>query len=103
MTELNTDTFDLAIKDPGLTLVDFWAGWCMPCKIFSPVIESLADEMDGRASFAKVDIDENQSLAVRYGIESIPTVLFFKDGKVVDRLVGVRQRGEVISAIEKHI
>jgi len=70
------------------TVVDFYADWCGPCRMVSPVIESLSQEYAGRVNFAKVNTDENQGLSARYGIMSIPTVMIFKNGKVIDKIVG---------------
>jgi thioredoxin 1 len=69
-------------------LVDFWATWCGPCRAIAPHLDALADEFDGRLKIAKVDIDEHPNIATRYGVQSIPTLLLFKDGKVVDKMVG---------------
>jgi thioredoxin 1 len=69
-------------------MVDFWATWCGPCKIVAPHVEALADEFAGRAIIAKVDVDSNRQTAIKFGIQSIPTLLFFKGGKVVDRVIG---------------
>jgi thioredoxin 1 len=69
-------------------MVDFWATWCGPCKIIAPHVEALADEFAGRAVIAKVDVDSNRQTAIKFGIQSIPTLLFFKGGKVVDRVIG---------------
>ena len=103
MTELNNDSFKIAVEESTPTLVDFWAGWCMPCKIFAPVVEEISHEMDGRANFAKVDIDECPELAAELGIESIPTLILFKDGEELDRIVGMRPRKDVIEMIEGHL
>ena len=70
-------------------LVDFWASWCGPCRMLGPVIEDLAGQYEGKAVVGKVNVDDEQELAIRYGVMSIPTVIFFKDGKEIDRKVGV--------------
>ena len=86
---LTEKDFDTTI-DQGVTLVDFWAGWCGPCKMLAPVIEGLAARYDGKAKVAKVDIDAEMGLATRFGIMSIPTVLVFRDGKLEAQTVGVQ-------------
>lgn len=86
---LKTDNFDSAVAK-GVTLVDFWAAWCGPCKMLAPVIDGLAAKYEGRAAVAKVNIDEEMDLASRYGIMSIPTILLFRDGQLVQRTVGVQ-------------
>lgn len=83
------DGFDKAISSGSLVMVDFWASWCGPCKMVAPVIESLADRYEGKAIVGKVNTDDEQELAVKYGILSIPTVIFFKDGVELDRKIGV--------------
>lgn len=72
----------------GVTLVDFWAPWCGPCRMLSPVIDKLAEEFNGKAKVCKVNTDEQEELSAQFGIRSIPTMLFFKDGAVVDQMVG---------------
>ena len=89
LKHLTETDFDATIAE-GTVLVDFWATWCGPCRMLGPVIEQLAADFDGKATVAKVDVDECSALAMRYGIQSIPTVIVFKDGKPVHTLVGLR-------------
>jgi len=90
--ELNNDNFEATIKE-GVTMVDFWAPWCGPCRMIAPVVEELAVDFEGKATIAKVNTDEEQDIAVKYGIRSIPSILFFKDGEVVDQMVGASGKG----------
>ena len=83
-------SFDAALAEGKLVMVDFWANWCMPCRMLGPVIEQLAQDYEGKAVIGKVDVDEQGELAMRYGVMSIPTVVLFKDGKEVQRTVGVQ-------------
>lgn len=86
---LNQGDFErVVLKSSTPTVVDFYADWCGPCRVVGPVIESLSKEYDGMVNFAKVDTDANQGLAIRYEIMSIPTVMIFKDGRIVGRIVG---------------
>ena len=85
--ELTAGNFEETVGS-GLAVVDFWAPWCGPCRMVAPIIEELAEEYDGKAKICKVNTDEEQDLAVKSGIRSIPTILFLKDGKVVDQMVG---------------
>ncbi len=87
---LNKEEFDKKLASEKLLLVDFWAAWCGPCKMLAPVIEELAEEYVGKVTVGKVNIDENPDLAVRYGIQSIPTVMLFKDGKPVGKEIGLK-------------
>ena len=80
-------------------LVDFWATWCMPCRMLSPTIEEIAEEADGRAYVGKVNVDEEGELAIRYGVRSIPTLIFFRDGKEVARMVGVQDKEDIEAAL----
>ena len=86
LTEKNFD--EALVANQGVMMVDFWAEWCGPCKAVAPALEELARESGGAVTLAKVNVDENQGLAARYGIRSIPTILFVKQGKVVDQVIG---------------
>ena len=89
VTVVTDGTFDATVvASPLPALVDFWAVWCGPCRMIAPHVEALADEFAGRAVVAKLDVDSNRQTAIKYGIQSIPTLLFFKGGKQVDRVVG---------------
>jgi len=85
--ELTKENFDEVVSK-GVSLVDFWAPWCGPCRMIAPVIEELAEDYEGKANICKVNTDEQQEIAVKFGIRSIPTILFFKDGEIVDQMVG---------------
>ena len=87
----------------GLAVVDFWAEWCGPCRMVEPVIDQLASEYDGRVKVAKVDVDANQNTTVRFNVRSIPTVLFFKNGAVVDRVGGVAPKAHFVQKVEQHL
>jgi thioredoxin 1 len=76
-------------------LIDFWAVWCGPCKMVAPVVEELAQEYDGKVKIGKLDVDNNQQTAMKFGIRSIPTLLIFKDGKVVDTIIGAVSKGQI--------
>ena len=90
-------------KHDGLALVDFWATWCGPCKMIAPVIEQLAVEYDGRVKVAKLDTDANQRTTVRYGVRSIPSVLLFKNGQLVETVVGAVPKPYLVEKIERHL
>ena len=86
---VTTDDFEGAVlKADGLVFVDFWAAWCPPCRRLAPSVEALAESYEGRLTVAKVDVDDSPALAARYGIQSIPTLILFRDGQVVDRRLG---------------
>lgn len=99
----NTQEFDELLSKEKLLLVDFWATWCGPCRMLAPVIDQLADQYEGKITVAKVDTDENQELAIRYGIQTIPTVIIFKEGQNVAKEIGVKPLKSFASLIESHI
>ncbi len=90
--ELNQDNMEETVKE-GVLLVDFWAPWCGPCRMLAPTIDQLAQEFDGKAKICKVNTEVEQELTAQYQIRSIPTILFFKDGKIVDQLIGATTKG----------
>ena len=99
--QLSQDDFhrDVVESDQPV-LVDFWATWCQPCHMLAPIVEQLAEEYAGRITVAKVDTDANRDLSLEYAINSIPSLLLFKDGEVVERFVGVRSRSEYTAALD---
>ena len=94
-TDANFEASALQSDKP--VLVDFWAVWCGPCRMVAPVVEALADEYEGRVTIGKLDVDSNKDTAVRYGIQSIPTLLFLKNGQEVDRIIGNADRNAIAS------
>jgi thioredoxin 1 len=87
----------------GLALVDFWAAWCGPCRMVGPIVEQLAQDFEGRLKVAKLDVDTNQQTATRFNIRSIPSILFFKDGKLVDTVVGAVPKTLLERKIQEHL
>ena len=98
ITPLTADTFDAAIAS-GKVVVDFWATWCGPCKMQSPILDQFAQAHDGEVSVCKVDVDAEPQLAARYGIMSIPTLLYFQDGKLVNKTVGLQTLPQINAAM----
>ena len=97
---LNKDNFEQSISN-GVALVDFWAEWCGPCKMQLPIIEEFSSEMDGKATVGKVNVDEQLELAQSFGIQSIPTLILFKDGKPVKKLVGLHSKESLYEEINQ--
>ena len=101
---LNEENFDEHVTTARVpTLVDFWATWCAPCKFIVPTLEQIAEEMNGQAHVARVDVDDNGDLANRFGIRSIPTLMVFKGGKVVDQMVGAAPKDQIRRMLDKHV
>ena len=103
LQHLTAEGFDEAISAAPLAMVDFWATWCGPCKILSPVVEKLAEEYDGKALVGKVDTDSEMSLAQRFGISAIPTLIFFKNGAELQRSVGVVSEDTLKAILEENL
>jgi thioredoxin 1 len=100
-THVTTDQFDTEVLQSSVpVLVDFWAVWCGPCRAIAPHVDAIAQEYEGRAKVVKVNVDEEPEIALRYGIQSIPTLLFFKDGKVQDMIVGVVPKQTIVQKLE---
>ncbi|MCU9808156.1 thioredoxin [Paraclostridium sp. AKS46] len=100
---INTGNFRGAVEDnQGVVVVDFFATWCGPCKMLAPVFESVSEELNN-AKFVKVDIDESLELAQKFGISTVPTMMIFKDGKVVDKLVGFMPKESLKAKVEAHL
>ncbi len=99
----DVDFADEIEKRAGLSMVDFWAEWCGPCRAVAPVVEQLARDFEGKLLVAKLDVDENQRTAVRFNVRSIPSILFFKDGRHVDTVVGAVPRAFLERKIKEHL
>lgn len=96
--KLNSENFEKEVLNSNIpVLVDFYADWCGPCKMMAPIVEKLAEELEGKAKVGKINVDENQDLAMEYNIMSIPTILIFKNGKEEKRIVGVRDKNELLN------
>ncbi len=103
LLHLTDENFDAEITKNSLVLVDFWAEWCAPCRIIAPVIEQLAGEYQGKILFGKLNVDENPATAAKYRIMSIPSLLLFKEGKVVDKVIGAVPKPYLIEKINKYV
>jgi len=101
--KINDSNFEITVKKYSLMVVDFWAPWCGPCLVVSPMIEELAEEYSGKVGFGKVNVDENPATANKFGIFSIPTIVFLKNGEEVDRIIGAVPKDYIKQKIEKHM
>lgn len=99
----DTNFQETALDTEGVAVIDFWAEWCGPCRIISPIIEQLSEEYDGKAIIGKVNVDDNPEVAMKYGIRSIPTILILKNGEVVDKHVGTTTKQVLADKIESHL
>ncbi|MCL5104497.1 MAG: thioredoxin [Armatimonadetes bacterium] len=98
--EVNESSFDTEVTNSHIpVLVDFWAGWCMPCKMLAPVVDQVAAEFVNKVKVVKVDVDSNQALAAKFGVRGIPTLLVLKNGQVVDRMVGVQPKTAIAAKL----
>lgn len=97
----NSRDFDLLLTQATPVVVDFYADWCGPCRTLTPTVEKLAEDYQGKVEIVKVNVDANPDLAMRYGISSIPTVVFIKNQQVVDRTVGLQSKGELVKRIDQ--
>ncbi|CAA7601714.1 Thioredoxin family signature [Acididesulfobacillus acetoxydans] len=100
LTAGNWDTDVLKSEKP--VLVDFWAAWCAPCRMVAPIVEELSNEYAGRVVVGKLDVDANGSVASQYGVMSIPTLGVFKGGKMVDKIIGFRSKGDLVKMLDRH-
>ncbi len=103
INQITPENFDSIVNDSLPVLVDFWAPWCGPCRSLSPIVDEVADELAGKLSVAKCNVDDNQDLAMKYGVMSIPTLIVFKNGEEIDRSVGALPKARLQALLEKHL
>ena len=103
ITEVNVSNFDALLANDLPVLIDFWAPWCGPCRMVSPIVDQLADELDGRLVIGKCNVDESQDIAMKYGVMSIPTLVILKGGQEVNRIVGAMPKPALTAEIEKSL
>ena len=97
--ELTTSNFDSTVKQ-GVTLVDFWAEWCAPCRMMTPVLDAIASEYSGKATVAKINVDNEPDLAMKFDVSSIPTLIVFKNGEISKRFIGVTSKSDLTAALD---
>ncbi|GIO33831.1 MULTISPECIES: thioredoxin [Paenibacillus] len=102
IVNVTDQSFNAEIEGQGTVLVDFWAPWCGPCKMIAPILDELSNEMGDAVKIAKLNVDENPETASRFGVMSIPTLIFFKDGQPVDKVVGLNSKENLKNIISKH-
>ncbi|HEY0094442.1 MAG TPA: thioredoxin [Archangium sp.] len=103
VVEITDANFSDVTGQPGLSMVDFWAVWCGPCRMVAPIVEQLAEDYAGQVTVGKLDVDNNQRSAAQFNVRSIPTILFFKDGKMVDQVIGAVPRPALEAKIKQHL
>jgi thioredoxin 1 len=101
---ITDDTFEAeVVQSAVLAIVDFWAPWCAPCHMIAPILEEIAEEYDGQLKVAKLDVDQNPKVATQFGVMSIPTMILFKDGEAVERLIGYMPKGRLLEKVTSHL
>jgi thioredoxin 1 len=104
LTTITDDNFQDEVLNSDLpVLIDFWAIWCGPCKMVAPIVEELATEYDGKAKIGKLDVDSNQQTSIKYGVRSIPTLLIFKGGELVETIIGAVPKAKIVEKLESFI
>jgi thioredoxin 1 len=103
VVEITDANFSDVTGQPGLSMVDFWAVWCGPCRMVAPIVEQLAEDYAGQVTVGKLDVDNNQRSAAQFNVRSIPTILFFKDGQMVDQVIGAVPRPALEAKIKQHL
>lgn len=101
--ELTDSNFDEIVASGKPVMVDFWAEWCGPCKMIGPVVEELAGDLEGKAVIGKLNVDYNPNISAKFGVRSIPTLLFFKDGQLVDKQVGAVGKADLLKKLQPHV
>ena len=103
ITEVNAATFDSLLTEELPVLIDFWAPWCGPCRTLSPIVDELADDLAGKIKVAKCNVDDNQDIAMKYGVMSIPTLVMLKGGEEVHRMVGASPKPKLMQEVERYL